>query len=706
MQAWRHSKLLSTVDVRVAPDNILQESARSDMSSLVVREFIQNALDNTREESEGANSPVVVNIYFTNEKDSVNEYFGDLKEHMAMPLYRKNRRKGEDAEDRQWKDLHVRIYKYLNREKKIVKKRKKYRKEPSRFLDPIKDMFDLSQRCMVLEDYNTTGLTGEISDNPNAGEDDITDKFEMFVYNDGVTGSKESFGGSHGSGRKSVLYASCIQSILVYTKRANEIPHEVVSGISFTQARQNNSGKKYKSDSRFVHFDPEDEQKIIEGHKDPEIIKDVKEKFGLRRVEEKIKDIATTKEKGDAGLSVIIPFPDDGLNDKNIKIDILVNYALSIYSGKLVVVQQSRKGDKELLRYHKGNIKEMMKKTIDKTSSSRGSEAKKIRIIKCLYELLDKAEQDRVVSSKPDIVLNLEENFTDRVRDAFRDKVEKEDRLEEMKEKYDNFEVIHIHVKKKFVYDLEDKEDEIGHYKLFLKKVEGEGYSLLMRGFTIHLGEERNKKRDKYVSLTIAHPEEKGEANPYAAFLRECETADHRKIRESRAKSTDVKSYRDYLRGFKKAHEICEYLDKINRRSKGDITYDKTFILPKQEVNGRNRSKDGFIISSEGNMFTIVASDHLKEEGIGNGEEVEVYAYYGKEVASGNMSQLKQKFFPKFQINLDTEAEDKIEYLGERGQAKVIQINSLNFRIRGIIVAEEDLYAGYYVRCILQRGSR
>ena len=703
-EEWRHNTLLSTTGVRVAPDSDLQKSAREDISSLIVREYIQNALDafdHGKGESQSLKVPVVVNIQFVDVPRSVDRYFGELKEHIAMELYDTNKGIGEKPEDRQWKRLHTQIYDYLMREKgeKSATLNNVYNKEPNRGLKPIFDLFNLNQKCLILEDYNTTGLTGDISDDPDA-EEEVTDNYSKFMYKDGVTNSEGSSGGSHGSGRKSLLYASCIHSILVYTRR-DEDPEEVVSGISFTQARKNNAGR-YLPESRFVDYKHGSRSDVIlmQGHTDVEIIETVKGIFGLRKIRETAKKITPILGSRDSGSSMIIPFPDRRLSNWNIRLDILVNYTLSIYRGKLVVIQHLRNlGGK--FRYDKDNIRKTLKTVLDQKEYEHRGYREKRRIVRCFYELLEEEKQNTFFQDEPDVTLSLDDKFKDRVWDAFKEKV-KGNKLETIKRKYDRFEIIYIHITKKFAYDVRGKEEKEGHYRLYLKKVSGEGYSLLMRGFTVHLDEANNRQREGYVSLTIALSSEDGEENPYASFLRKCETSDHRQIDESRGMNEDVENYREYVRGFKKAYQICEYLEESSRRRDGRRVEDPLFVLPKQEIRQvRNRSGDGFSIESEGKQFRITATDFLKNRGIKDGETIEVYAYYGQESSGGSSTPLKQFFFPRFDIFLDRKYDDRIVKVEnvEEGNARVVYTNSEYFQIRGVIT--DDLDMEYYVRCKL-----
>ena len=696
---WNHRELDDLRDDDISPENDLQKIALSDISALVVREFIQNALDNKSEREEVSDKPVIVCINIVDQPESVNKYFGALKKHIAMNLYNDNDEQTEGVKDEQWKDLRRQINAYAKVEGK--KKRRQIPYSKPRNIESINELFKLNQKCMILEDYNTTGLSGDISNNPKLRKVGKP-KFRNFVFNDGRTTTSSRSLGSHGSGRKSMLYASCIQSILVYTKRENEKEEreEVVAGISFTQARQDKEDNEYMPESHFVKEYPDNGKQRVRGYINADtenIVEDVKRTFKLRKAKD-IEEIKGNIGKEDSGLSVVVPFPDVGLNTENIQLDILVNCALAIYADKLIIVQHDIKEGSTYV-YHKQSIKRIMKDVIESRREKKQSD--KVRIIQYLYEILEEIEEKRLRLDSPDVELTLEKDFRGRVRDEFRKKIEKEGKVESMREKYKRLKAIHVHVERMISYKDPKKKDRRGHYRLYLKKTDYEGESLLMRGFIIYLDENkrnRNKRYNKYLALTIAISEEKGEDNPYFELLRDCEGMNHRKIYERKLERTDVLKPSSYINQFKNAEEIGDYLDRLNFEEADYGIEDPLFPYREKEdkpVNPRRKRKKLLDLKMDGSSnkkFIITATEFLKNKLAGEEEiiKVRVGVYYAK--SSGVRSEaLESVYFPKFKIDRKRNKEDKIEKIDDEDEAKkIVRVSSTDFHITGIINDNTD----------------
>ena len=706
MCKWDHDVLIKKRRSGQLQDSNLRESVNNDVSSLVIREYIQNALDNKDLGKDQLGLPVVVSIRFTDKENSVNRYFSSLIEHIAM-LPRGTR-------DKQWEDMRGQIYRYLNAEKEIrmrTKKRIDYREHRSP--KPIQDLFELNQKCMMLEEHNTTGLTGDISD-VSEGES----KFGNFVFELNTSDTTTTSLGSHGSGRRSMLYASCIQSILVYTSRKNEKLKEVVSGISLTHSRKDKYDTPYMPESYFVTPCHANNGKQTCGCTERNLIEDVKTTFELRRGENGMEMTQALEEGDNSGLSVIIPFPDINLNDRNIKLDILLNFARTIIEGKLTVIQRFREEDKDPLIYNSESVKRIIIETLKENegflnSKSRrhgeGNARNKLKMIACINELF--GETPLLIGSKPDFVFEMYRKEKSDVLQAFTKRVKAADKLEEIRKKYEKFEPIHLRVKRKFFDKTEESRPKDGHYEIFLKKVEKKGYSLLMRDFMLYTGEiTYNKEREGYISLTIAISESDGKANRnhYATFLRHCEALDHRKISADIGESANVEDPKYYINGFKNSYKICEYLERISKEYEVKVVADPFFSLSKKEkrrirqIKRRNRRNIGFVIESDKKQFTITAAEELV---INEGKErtaIEVYVYYGEEDSRGRKP-LKDKFLPDFTIFSDSIKEDKIErieYIEGTSKSRVVYVNSKDFRIRGMI--EDPLDASFYIRCKLE----
>ena len=712
LDGWDHTRIYSDTQIEGEVESDLHGSARLDISSLIVREFIQNAMDNRPQTQQQSGVPVVVNMYFTDRSGSVDRYFKPLVNHIGVG-------QDQDEEDRQWRHQSKQIVEFLNSEKRG---KKKYKRQYSREKGPILNLFDLNQKCMVLEDYNTTGLTGDISDDPTVK----AGKFKRFMYRKNSTGTNKHSGGSHGSGRKSLLYASCIRSILIYTRREDEPPEEVVSGISFTQVRRDVNGDMYAPNSRFVEtYLDENKEKRMRGYNNKEIVEEMKRTFGLREVENEIKNIPTAKLNDKAGLSIVIPFPDRGLKDEDLELDILVNYALSIYDNKLIVIRHGREGNAHPVVYHKDNIQEIMMRVINRKKSKkkesrirrprRGTRVDKINIVRAMHDLLVGIKSG-VDLEKPDVILPLDREFKGRIEHAFKKQIETEKGIRGIQEKYENFEVIYVHVKKEFVYEDRKKKDQTGHYRLFLKKEEEYGYSLLMRGFTIYLSDDENRSRKGYSSLTVANSKENGQYNPYAIFLRACETMDHRKVDKSIPDTTNVENHASCVRDFRDSYKICECLEQEVDERVDVLIEDPLFAYPRKKASLADAVEDGkdsggeissenvFHIETEESRFIITPGGKLIERGFKKGDAVEVSVYYMREGSDGKRGEIKKDLFPSFDISLDRKERDGIDHLRkEKKEAEMVYINSIDFRIE-CTIKEEDVDAEYRVICELVGG--
>ena len=716
---WKHNRFNYETEVTGYAETDLLKSARNDISSLVIREYIQNSLDAKRDEDE--NTPVVIKIYFTDNSGSADKYFGELKEHIAMPLFSRNMEEGTDIENAQWDDMLRAIRRYMNegRNNKL-----KY-PDKGRSLLPIKNLFELNQRCMIFEDYNTVGLTGSISADLGKKESTKTrSRFKLFIYNTDVTGAGGGApGGSHGSGRKCLFYASCIQSFLVYTRRAED-PEEVVSGMSFTLPREpievEIGEKPYSSVSRFGEFNEYSESKEMSGCTDLRIVKDVKETFGLRRIGQMPGQQYVTETK-DTGLSVIVPFPDVELSDENITLDILANYARTIFEGDLVVIQHfrnSKREESEYRVYDGASVIEHVKEIISKKegewsevkrfSGEKREKRKKVDILKCLVELL---ERPNIHLDEPDVTLvGVKNNLVE----SFRKEINGKKKLgEKIKAKYENFELIHIHIKKLFQYNDDSKKERNGSYRLFLKRVNGEGHSLLMRGFTLYSSDKSIKKNEGFVSLSIALRKEDDKVNPYAEFLRKCETADHREAEKGKVGNTGVIDPKQHLNVFNDAYKIGAYLERVIQEKAEERIPDPLFGFPRDrrtdtsegDKEQRERNIDGFsIVSSQGKGFTITATEALRKSRWTNTrEKIEVHVDYIQDTGGGRSKNLRDDdLVPRFVIFLDQMKEDRIEKvdpLSNSSNGRVVYTYSSDFRIRGEI--KDELDAEYEVYCKL-----
>ncbi len=178
-------------------------------------------------------------------------------------------------------------------------------------------------QTLILEDFNTSGISGEPETWGLKTTDDKDNPIFRFNNCIGVEAKLEDaiLGGSEGEGRQTFCHASEISTFFYHTIRNNELNKPLMMGFAYLGIRQ--IGKSaYEA---LVHFGTKrtSEKGKVYGSptSDESDISDFKSITNL------------TREKTQSGTSVVIPYKNDVLNKENIINQILKNYRIPILRG-------------------------------------------------------------------------------------------------------------------------------------------------------------------------------------------------------------------------------------------------------------------------------------------------------------------------------------------------------------------------------------
>ncbi len=305
----------------------------------------------------------------------------------------------------------------------------KLQKETNQFIDKKSDL--LNKNILVIEDYNTTGLTGDFTKK----ESDFHGLFKRF----GQSGKEKRVKtlGSRGIGiRSAILRNTDLKSFFAYSKRAQDAS-EVMGGLYL--ANQEKEGEH-----PFYYFLTEEEGNLNrKAITDGNLLSAFKKSFGLRIINEKLKDTS--------GTAILIPSIKSSNTAKDYAINAIKHVYMQIKDGNFIVAYTH---DGETVFVDKSNIEE------------------KLEEYNCTQQktFLEKFYQD---------TLNLDFDndsdffvFDDKtLKDA---KVTKDDfernelNLEQISKKFNSFEVISFKIKLKI--ELKDNSTKFSYITAHYKK--------------------------------------------------------------------------------------------------------------------------------------------------------------------------------------------------------------------------------------------
>lgn len=181
-------------------------------------------------------------------------------------------------------------------------------------------------KFIAIEDFGTTGLdgaTGEDGSRPEKGNN-----FFDFWWREGMSGKRGREAGRWGLGKTTFHMASKLRLFFGLTLRQDD-SRELLMGKALLKTHSMNE-TRYQY---YGYFKPGEDSKPFE---DSSIIQDFKEKFSIVREDE-------------AGLSLVIPMPDDEVTDLAIMRSVIIHYFYAIMKGILEVEIATSSGIQEQL---------------------------------------------------------------------------------------------------------------------------------------------------------------------------------------------------------------------------------------------------------------------------------------------------------------------------------------------------------------------
>lgn len=326
-------------------------TSASDIADRLVRESVQNSLDARLPHSE---APVKVRFAFSSSEhaldlDSSSRYLVDFEAHLeavalADPVEAAVTAANPASQDEE---------------------------------DAVFDAFDLLKTPMtllVVEDFGTTGLTGDIEANSEREEGN---RFWGFFRSSGISGNDEGKGGSWGLGKWVFPDVSGVNACFGITRRVGE-ERMLLLGMAVLKTHSIDDGK-FPPYGQFAASSEESDLDWL-----PMPIDSLEP--GANAVESAISDFRLRRGK-QSGLSVVIPWPARELNPHRIARSVLTQYFFHVAKGDLVVDIESDGViqyviDRESLGVHVEGIEDSERD--DETSQSLG---KAIELAKWAFQV-------------------------------------------------------------------------------------------------------------------------------------------------------------------------------------------------------------------------------------------------------------------------------------------------------------------------------
>ena len=400
----------------------------SELVDILVREVIQNSSDAGRQ---GSSKPVHVTFRIGSVSDDDQQFYASLltslRPHLALC------------------DL-----------------------SPPLFSDPHN-----TSAYLAIEDFNTTGITGDFHDRDNT-------RFEGFFYSHGVSGKGAEDQGSRGLGKLIMSMSSAFRTKLVLSHPVEQdLPW--VMGMAALYSRRDSHGRIF---APHAHWGIRLGEKRVEPVKDGAFIDDFRRVFGLART------------PGEHGTSVVVPFPRDGVDEQGLIRAVLLNHYFQILRGVVTV---------------KVNDVEINRDTFADLATTYAADGISERRLAFLYEIISRIDE----CQKPDIIAELQESVTEASLDKGRT-----DKALEILEKGN---LLHVRVP----FSIRSKQSSEAHTTyvdcFYMPPEDGEGrWALYSRGGLVISDEARRFRGNAIAALVPANGA--GEAG---ALLRDAENAAH-----------------------------------------------------------------------------------------------------------------------------------------------------------------------------------
>ena len=306
---WRFARM---TPAEINQDPVQGEffSREADLPGRLVREAIQNSLDARR-----GDDPVRVRFVFSGERDALpvawaRPYLDGLRRHVAAVVEAGGMAAGAaDADDDE--------------------------EEAEAAYDAL-DCFDRQMDYLVVEDFGTRGLRGDIRAN---NEREQGNDFWGFFRSIGISPKGANDAGSWGLGKWVFPDASSINAYLGMTQRVGE-EHWLLMGMALLKTHHLGEGaerRKYRYYGSFAAHDAADDEHWLPLPVDADdFVQEAVGDFKLERLD-------------DPGLSVIVPWPKPALRPSAIARAVLTQYFLPIVRGDLTVeIVHPEEGDRTI----------------------------------------------------------------------------------------------------------------------------------------------------------------------------------------------------------------------------------------------------------------------------------------------------------------------------------------------------------------------
>jgi len=191
----------------------------------------------------------------------------------------------------------------------------------------LRSIPDISRRLdyLVIEDFGTSGLTGDTESDSADGE---RNNFVDFMRSDGRTRKSEGDRGSWGVGKNVFPRSSRINGFIAYSVRSSD-RRRIVMGKSILKIRRVDGEQFQPSCYMGASWNPDEVPRPVESE---EVIDQLRADFALAR-------------NGEPGLSLVIPWPDTEIEYADIRRAVLEQFNLAILAGALAVTLSDGNGD-------------------------------------------------------------------------------------------------------------------------------------------------------------------------------------------------------------------------------------------------------------------------------------------------------------------------------------------------------------------------
>ena len=228
---------------------------------------------------------------------------------------------------------------------------------------------------LLIEDYNTTGLTGrieqmwELKDGHGNPISDSKDTMYWFLRVVDESSPKKGRGGSHGMGKMAFPASSKISTMFVVSSREDRDVPRFWCGQTFLENYQRD-GKPFGPELYFA------DENLLEEKSHPESWKYFREEYkhhashwipetDRNRIDEFCSVFGIKRNEDEKGTSIMIPFPwDEGkesITPERMEVCIITNYSLAIAKGQIAFEFADRRGSEnnpKIVTVDSSNIRE------------------------------------------------------------------------------------------------------------------------------------------------------------------------------------------------------------------------------------------------------------------------------------------------------------------------------------------------------------